>query len=178
MRDGDGDELALGEVGGGRGGLVQAGRTLGEGANPRSTQLTRRLQLGTVGRAMDRSSATMNDLDSVCAVDINFRARQEECEYLAVFRVNPIEVRARTVVFYVDHASLIAMFRAAEPSDKEGDEPSGAEPASAAALDGIGVDHEFLVARRDDDDGAMFRDLARLALDDHRPHGRQLARLH
>lgn len=107
----------------------------------------------------------MNDLDSVCAVDINFRARQEECEYLAVFRVNPIEVRARTVVFYVDHASLIAMFRAAEPSDKEGDEPSGAEPASAAALDGIGVDHEFLVARRDDDDGAMFRDLARLALD-------------
>lgn len=103
----------------------------------------------------------MNDLASVCAVDITFRARQEECEYLAVFRVNPVEVRARTVVFYVDHASLIAMFRAAEPSDDE----SGAEPASAAALDGIGVDHAFLVARRDGDDGAIFRDLARLALD-------------
>jgi hypothetical protein len=53
------------------------------------------------------------------------------------------------------------MFRAAEPSDEEG----GAEPASAAALDGIGVDHEFLVARREADDAAMFRDLARLALD-------------
>lgn len=103
----------------------------------------------------------MNDLASIRAVDITFRARQEECEYLAVFRVNPVEARARTVAFYVDHASLIAMFRAAEPSDDE----SGAEPACAAALDGIGVDHEFLVARRDGDDGAMFRDLARLALD-------------
>ena len=103
----------------------------------------------------------MNDLASVRAVDITFRARQEECEYLAVFRVNPVEVRARTVVMYVDHASLIAMFRAAEPSDGE----ARAELASGAALDGIGVDHEFLVARRDADDGAMFRDLARLALD-------------
>ena len=110
---------------------------------------------------MDRSSATTNDLASVRAVDITFRARQEECEYLAVFRVNPVEVRERTAVFYVDHASLIAMFRAAEPSDGE----SGAEPASAAALDGIGVDHEFLVARRDADEDAMFCALARLALD-------------
>lgn len=92
---------------------------------------------------------------------MTFRARQEECEHVAVFRVNPVEVRGRTVVFYVDHASLIAMFRAAEPSDEE----SGPAPAPAAALDGIGVDHEFLVARRDGDDGAMFRDLARLALD-------------
>jgi hypothetical protein len=103
----------------------------------------------------------MNDLASVCAVDIAFRARQEECEYLAVFRVNPVEARARTVAFYVDHASLIAMFRATEPSGEE----RGDEPASVAALDGIGVDHEFLVARRDDDRGAVFRDLARLALD-------------
>ena len=102
----------------------------------------------------------MNDLASVRAVDITFRARQEECEYLAVFRVNPVEVRARTVVMYVDHASLIAMFRASEPSDGE----ACAELASGAALDGIGVDHEFLVARRDAADGAMFRDLARLAL--------------
>lgn len=110
---------------------------------------------------MDRSAATTNDLASARAIDITFRARQEECEYLAVFRVNPVEVRGRTAVFYVDHASLIAMFRAAEPVDDE----SGVEPACAAALDGIGVDHEFLVARRDGDDGAMLRDLARLALD-------------
>lgn len=103
----------------------------------------------------------MNDLASVRAVDITFRARQEECEYLAVFRVNPVEVRGRTVVFYVDHASLIAMFRAAEPRGDDFD----AEPASIAALDGIGVDHEFLVARRDGGDGTMFRELARLALD-------------
>jgi len=78
-----------------------------------------------------------------------------------VFRVNPVEVRERTAVFYVDHASMIAMFRAVEPSDEE----SGGEPASAAALDGIGIDREFLVARREADEDAMFRDLARLALD-------------
>lgn len=103
----------------------------------------------------------MNDLASVRAVDVTFRARQEECEYLAVFRVNPTEVRERTVVFYVDHASLIAMFRAAEPDDGE----ACAKPTSGTALDGIGIDHEFLVARREEDDDAMFRDLARLALD-------------
>lgn len=110
---------------------------------------------------MDPNSATMNDLGSVRAIDVTFRARQEECEYRAVFRVNPVEVRRRTAVFYVDHASLAATFRAAEPDGDEVD----AGPASAAALDGIGVDHEFLVARRDGDDNATFRELARLALD-------------
>jgi hypothetical protein len=103
----------------------------------------------------------MNDLASVRAVDVTFRARQEECEYLAVFRVNPVEVRARTVVMYVDHVSLIAVFRSAEPDDGE----ACAKPTSGTALDGIGIDHEFLVARREEDDDAMFRDLARLALD-------------
>jgi hypothetical protein len=103
----------------------------------------------------------MNDFASVRAVDVTFRARQEECEYLAVFRVNPTEVRERTVVLYVDHVSLIAVFRSAEPDDGE----ACANPTSGTALDGIGVDHEFLVARREGDDGAMFRDLARLALD-------------
>jgi hypothetical protein len=160
MRDGDGDELALGEVGGGGEGWCKRGGLQAESSDPWSAQPTRRLELGTVEGAMDRSSATKNDPASARAIDITFRARQEECEYRAVSRVNPVEVRERTAIFSVDHASLIAMFRAAEPSDEEG----GAVRASAAALDGIGVDHAFLVARRDDDLGAMFRDLARLAL--------------
>ena len=163
MRDGDGDELALGKVGNVSGGAFgQGAADCRRGGGIRVVrQLTRRLELGTVGCVMDPNSATATDFGSVRAVDITFRARQEECEYLAVFRVNPVEVRGRTVVFYVDHASLIAMFRAAEPRGDDFD----AESSSIAALDGIGIDHEFLVARRDGDDGAMFRELARLALD-------------
>lgn len=102
-----------------------------------------------------------HDFVAARAIDITFRARQEECEYVAVLRVNPVEARERTAVFFVDHASLLVMFRATEPT---GDEDR-AEPAAAAALDEIGVDHEFVVTRREGDDGAMFRALSRLALD-------------
>lgn len=98
------------------------------------------------------------DLSLVQAIDIIFRARQEECEYLAAFRVNPRVVRDRTVSFYVDHASMTVAFRSEEPRT------AGDEPRNSAALDGIGIDREFLVSRRDADEHAMFCELVGLAL--------------
>ncbi len=90
------------------------------------------------------------------AIDIAFRACQEECEYCATFRVNPRALGERTAEYYVDHACVTVRFR--------GRVPSAEDDARVVALDAIGFDHTFLVSRHGGDEAASYRELARIAM--------------
>jgi len=96
----------------------------------------------------------------VSPIDIVFRARHEEVEYTATFRANAVSGRNLTSEFYVDHASLVATFRSAEPEPDAEPEPVG----RGAALDGIGIDRTFLIERCIGDERETYARLARLAV--------------
>lgn len=99
----------------------------------------------------------MNDCPSPpTAIDIAFRAQQEECEYCLTFRVNPRALGERTAEYYVDHACVTVRFRGRVASAEDG--------ARVVALDAIGFDHTFLVSRHGGDEAASYRELARIAM--------------
>ncbi len=90
------------------------------------------------------------------AIDIAFRALQEECEYCVTFRVNLRALGERTAEYYADHASLTVRFR--------GRVPNAEDDARMVALDAVGFDHTFLVSRHGGDEAASYRELARIAM--------------
>lgn len=91
-------------------------------------------------------------------IDLEFRARRDEVEYCVNFRVNPVDIGDRTAEFYVDNAGITVGLRSTEPEGtEEGDWPE-------ATLDGIGIDHSFIVVHAGMDRTEVALALANLAL--------------
>jgi hypothetical protein len=96
----------------------------------------------------------------VGAIDIVLRARREEVEYEVTFRANEMYVRELTSEFLVDHASIVARFRSAEPEPSTQHLPI----VQSVALDGIGIDRAFLIERCIGDERETYARLVCLAI--------------